>query len=60
MADYSDLKYVRLVASWQQMSGRMVGEDVNLDGVLQASEDVNGNTWMDSPAELVVLIPEVI
>jgi len=60
VADYTDLKYVRLVASWQQVSGRIVGEDTNLDGVLQVGEDVNGNTWMDSPAELVVLMPEVI
>jgi len=53
---YSDLIYVRLVACWRQKSGRVVGEDTNLDGTLLQSEDVDNDNIMDSPAEIVTLL----
>lgn len=56
---YADLKYVRLVASWRQKSNRIIGEDKNLNGNLENSEDVNNNNVMDSPAELVTLISKI-
>ena len=56
---YSDLKYIRLVACWRQKSGRVIGEDSNLDGVLQVSEDLDGDGVLDSPAEIITLISEI-
>ena len=60
---YSDLKYIRLVACWRQKSGRVVGEDSNLDGTCQPEENLNpmnydpdGNPVLDSPAEIITLI----
>ena len=56
---YDDLKYVRLVACWRQKSQRIIGEDKNLDGILQNSEDIDGDTILDSPAELSTLISKI-
>jgi type II secretory pathway pseudopilin PulG len=56
---YSDLTYVRLVACWRQKSGRVIGEDTNLDGTLQSSEDKDLDNIMDSPAEIVTFISRV-
>jgi len=59
----AEMKYVRLVACWQQKSGRVIGEDTNLDGILDdATEDIinpNRDT-MDSPAEITALITRVL
>jgi type II secretory pathway pseudopilin PulG len=52
---YVDLKRVRLIACFKSRS-RVVGEDRNLNGMLNSGEDVNGNSRLDSPAELVTLI----
>ena len=41
---------------WKQPSGRMIGEDTNLNGQLNAGEDKNGNGLIDSPVELVYYI----
>ena len=38
------------VAACCTSRGRRIGEDQNCDGVLDAGEDANGNTWIDSPA----------
>lgn len=52
---YSDLRRVRLTASFQSRLQK-VGEDKNFNGVLNSGEDVNANSRLDSPAELVTLI----
>lgn len=52
---YSDLKRVRLIVSFRSRT-RVIGEDSNLNGALNAGEDSNGNGRLDSPAELITLI----
>jgi len=58
---YSDLKGIRLVACWRQKANRVIGEDINLDGVLQPEEDVagDGDGILDSPAEIITLISRI-
>jgi hypothetical protein len=56
---YPDLIYVRLVGCWRQKSGRVVGEDTNLDGTLQQSEDSDNDNVMDSPAEIVTFLSRI-
>ena len=38
---------------WQESNGRLIGEDTNLNGVLDAGEDDNGNGIIDSPVMIV-------
>ena len=38
--------------SWRERSGRIVGEDKDLDGVLDAGEDTNANGQLDSIVKL--------
>lgn len=52
---YADLKRVRIIACFKSR-GRVIGEDKNLNGILDAGEDSNGNGRFDSPLELVALI----
>jgi prepilin-type N-terminal cleavage/methylation domain-containing protein len=52
---YSDLKQVRLVVCFKSKN-RLIGEDANLNGALNAGEDANANGRLDSPAELVTFI----
>ncbi|HOD13056.1 MAG TPA: hypothetical protein PKO44_08220 [Candidatus Omnitrophota bacterium] len=40
---------------WRQ-GERAIGEDVNLDGVLSADEDLNNNNIVDSPVHMVTRI----
>lgn len=49
--------YVQVTTSicWRQ-GNRIMGEDTDLDGSLDAGEDANGNGKIDSPVELVTLI----
>ncbi|MEW6170402.1 MAG: prepilin-type N-terminal cleavage/methylation domain-containing protein [Candidatus Omnitrophota bacterium] len=54
--DYADLKQVRIVSCWRQRGGRLIGEDVNLNGVLNDGEDQNGNNILDSPSEVISFI----
>jgi type II secretory pathway pseudopilin PulG len=51
----SDYDILRVVISvcWRQKSGRVIGEDKDLDGVLDIGEDKNGNSIIDSPAQVV-------
>jgi len=51
----NDLLRVRVVICFRA-GRRIVGEDLDLDGVLDAGEDVNGNGRIDSPVELVTLV----
>ncbi len=52
---YSDLKRVRIVICFKSRS-RVIGEDKNLNGILNIGEDANNNGRLDSPAELAALI----
>jgi len=54
--DYPDLMRVRIVASFKSRN-RVIGEDNNLNGVLDAGEDISpANTRLDSPIEMVTLV----
>lgn len=53
--DYTMLRVV-ISVSWRQKSGRIIGEDKDLDGVLDAGEDTNGNGKIDSPAQIVTFL----
>ncbi len=55
---YSDLKRVHISVSWKQRKDRIIGEDMNLNGILDAGEDKNGNGELNSPADLVTFISE--
>ncbi|MDD5450067.1 MAG: hypothetical protein PHO42_05670 [Candidatus Omnitrophica bacterium] len=50
-----DMLMVTISICWAQGS-RVIGEDQNLNGVLDGGEDANNNTIIDSPAQLVSLI----
>lgn len=52
---YSDLKSVRITACFKSR-GRIIGEDSNLNGLLNSGEDANGNGRLDSPVEVMTLI----
>jgi len=54
-SDYN-LKKVHISVSWKQNANRIVGEDVNLDGVYAASEDKDNNGEINSPAEIYTFI----
>ncbi len=56
---YNRLLEVVITVCWQQPDGRVFGEDANLNGVLDAGEDINpANGIMDSPAQLRVFLSE--
>lgn len=42
------VKNVRIAVCWKGKGGRLVGEDLNLNGTLDASEDLNANNLIDS------------
>lgn len=44
---------VTVSVSWRQKNGRVYGEDKDLDGVLDAGEDLNGNGKLDAPVQIV-------
>ena len=48
-----DLAQIVVSVCWRQKNGLLVGEDADLDGVLDAGEDTNGNGMIDSPVQLV-------
>lgn len=41
---------------WKQAKGRLVGEDSNLNGILDKGEDINKNGALDSPVDLFTYI----
>lgn len=49
----SPLLRIKVVVCWKLSSGRVIGEDVNLNGVLNAGEDTNGNSQLDSYVQIV-------
>lgn len=52
----SGLLVIEVVISWQNKYNRIVGEDSDLDGVLDTGEDINSNSKFDSPVELVTFL----
>ena len=51
-----DLLVLTVSVCWRQRANRIIGEDLNLNGTLDAGEDTNGNNIIDSPAQLVTLV----
>lgn len=51
-----DLLQVCVSVSWMGRSNKIIGEDLNLNGGLDAGEDLNGDLRLSSPAEIVTLI----
>ena len=41
---------------WKQAKGRLIGEDKNLNGILDEGEDTNKNDVLDSPITLVTYV----
>jgi len=52
----SRLLEVKAVFCWRLTDGRIVGEDINLNGVLNSGEDKNGNAQIDSNVQIVTRI----
>ncbi len=50
-----ELLEITVEVCWRQ-GNRVIGEDENLNGILDAGEDVNGNGRIDSPVELVARV----
>ena len=42
--------------SWKEKNGRLMGEDSNLNGLLNAGEDKNANGILDSPVKLTTYV----
>jgi prepilin-type N-terminal cleavage/methylation domain-containing protein len=51
-----DLLQIDINVSWQNKDGRISGEDTDLDGVIDAGEDLDSNGKLDSIASIVSLI----
>lgn len=51
-----NLLQVCVSVSWRTRSNRVIGEDKNLNGMLDAGEDMPINNRLDSPAELITLM----
>ncbi|MBM3252424.1 MAG: prepilin-type N-terminal cleavage/methylation domain-containing protein [Candidatus Omnitrophica bacterium] len=52
----SELLKITVTVCWRQQRGRVVGEDKDLDGQIDAGEDANGNGMLDSIAQIVTYI----
>ena len=51
-----DVLQVDIVVSWRDKGNDVVGEDKNLNGILDGGEDLNNNGRLDSPTSLTALI----
>lgn len=47
-----DLLEITASFSWRERTGRVVGEDLDLDGQIDAGEDINNNGILDSAVQL--------
>lgn len=47
-----------VTVSWRTRSNRVFGEDKNLNGILDAGEDADGNDRLSSPAEIITLMAQ--
>ena len=52
----AELLVLEVVISWNNKYNRVVGEDKDLDGMLDAGEDANSNGKLDSSVELVTYL----
>lgn len=52
----AELLVLEVVVSWNNKYDRVIGEDQDLDGVLDAGEDTNGNGKLDSSVELITYL----
>jgi len=52
----ADLLEIKIVVSWENKYNRVIGEDANLNGVLDAGEDLNTSGELDSIATIVSYI----
>lgn len=52
----TNLLKIDVVVSFQYRNGRIMGEDLNLNGALDVGEDANGNGVLDSPIKLSTYI----
>lgn len=50
-----DLYEITVTVCWRQKNGRVIGDDKNLNGVLDAGEDPDGNNLLDSYVQLTSL-----
>ena len=50
------LLLVTIPFCWKQPSGRIIGEDTNLNGQVNAGEDKNANNLLDSPVQIVTYL----
>lgn len=55
-ASNTNLLQVETTVSFRLKNGRVVGEDTNLNGVLNVGEDFNGNGKLDSVVNLITLM----
>lgn len=54
--DANYLVEVCVSVSWRERSNRIIGEDINLNGILDGGEDLNLDNKLSSPAEIVTLM----
>jgi len=52
----TELLEVEVVISWEDKYDRIIGEDLDLDGVVDTGEDINSNSQLDSIATLTTYI----
>lgn len=53
-----NLLQVFISVSWRTRSNRVIGEDQNLNGSLNAGEDTNPNGRLDSPGQIATLMAQ--
>ena len=54
----ASLLTVEIDVSWKNDNTRIIGEDTDLDGVLDAGEDLNSNGKLDSPVKIITYIAQ--
>ena len=52
----AELLRIKVSVFWRDKYGRIIGEDANLNGMLDSGEDVNGNGALDSPVTVMSMI----
>ncbi len=53
-----NLLQIFVSVSWRTRSNRVIGEDANLNGMLDAGEDAYWNNRIDSPASIMTLMSQ--
>lgn len=53
-----DLLEVNIYLHWRDKNGRVYGEDLDFDGVLDAGEDFNSNGFLDSSYSMSALLAQ--